>query len=314
MERQVNGLHHVTAIAGDPQANIDFYTGVLGLRLVKQTVNFDDPTNYHLYYGNGTGEPGTILTFFPWPGAARGRLGAGQTTSTALSVPTGSLGYWEERLRSHSVDVDARVTRFDSPTITFRDPDGMIVELVEDGVDNREPWDGSNVPVDKAIRGVHHVTLTETNLEKTATVLEQIGYRRAAEEGDRVRFAVNAPGGYVDVIVDPAASHGRVAAGTVHHIAFRTPNDDTQAEWLSTLRDGGAAVSDVRDRQYFNSIYFREPGGVLFEIATDAPGFLVDEPRETLGTNLRLPAWFEPFRTRIAASLPKIDLNRHARA
>jgi glyoxalase family protein len=310
MANQVNGLHHVTAIAGDPQANIDFYAGVLGLRLVKQTVNFDDPTNYHFYYGNGDGEPGTILTFFPWPGAAKGRLGAGQTTATGLSIPAGSLEYWADRLQSTGTKVVRQETRFGSRILTLLDPDGMVLDLTETDGDTRRPWTGSDVSVDKAIRGLHHVTLTEKTEAHTGATLKALGYRRVDEDGNRVRYAVDGDAAFVDIVVDAAVGTGRVAAGSVHHIAFRTPDDASQAEWLTALRGGDVDVSDVRDRQYFNSIYFHEPGGVLFEIATDSPGFLTDETREALGTELRLPGWYEPFRDRITAALPTIDLGK----
>jgi len=310
MAHQVNGLHHVTAIASDPQANIDFYAGVLGLRLVKQTVNFDDPTNYHFYYGSGEGGPGTILTFFPWPGAARGRLGAGQTTATGLSIPAGSLEYWADRLKSNRVDVIVQEVRFGAQVLSLTDPDGMVLDLIEAGDDQRLPWTGSDVSIDKAIRGLHHVTLTETSADQTVATLETLGYRRIDEDGNHVRYAIDADAGYVDIIVDAAASVGRVAAGSVHHIAFRTPDDAAQSQWLTTLREVDVDVSDVRDRQYFNSIYFREPGGVLFEIATDSPGFLTDETFEALGTELRLPPWYEPYRSRINAALPTIDLRK----
>jgi len=310
MANQVNGMHHVTAIAGEPQANIDFYAGVLGLRLVKLTVNFDDPTNYHFYYGNGEGEPGTILTFFPWPGAARGRLGAGQTTATGLSIPVGSLEYWSERLHSKEIEVVKRDFRFGSRVLSLLDPDGMVLDLTETADDSRLPWTGSEIPVDKAIRGLHHVTLTEKSAALTVATLETLGYRRVDEEGSRVRYGVDGDAAYVDIVVDAAAGVGRVAAGSVHHIAFRTPDDASQAQWLGSLRDAHVDVSDVRDRQYFNSLYFREPGGVLFEIATDSPGFLTDETRAGLGTELRLPPWYEPYRSRISAALPTIDLRK----
>lgn len=309
MERTIEGLHHVTAIAGDPQANIDFYTGVLGLRMVKQTVNYDDPGTYHLYYGNETGVPGTALTFFSWAGAAQGRRGAGQATATAFAVPSGSLTYWAERLKSYDVDLGSPEERFGSLVLRLTDHDGLLLELVEDASDDREPWTGGDVKGDHAIRGFHSVTLTEGNPAETGAMLEFLGYKNVGENGNRARYRVgDRPGGYIDIVVDPAAWGGRVARGSVHHIAFRTPSDEAQVAWLESLKQRRVGVSPVQDRQYFHSIYFREPGGVLFEIATDQPGFLADESVETLGSTLRLPSWLEPHRQEIEASLPPIKL------
>ncbi|HZF12496.1 MAG TPA: ring-cleaving dioxygenase [Thermoanaerobaculia bacterium] len=310
MNEQIAGLHHVTAIARDPQANADFYAGVLGLRLVKKTVNFDDPGTYHLYYGDEVGHPGTLLTFFPWPMARLGSRGAGQATVTAFSVPEGSLGFWVERLRSLGVEFDGPEARFDEEVLTVRDPDGLLLELVARAGDERAPWAGGPVPEAFAVRGFYNVTLAEWNPAVTANLLtETMGFRRVAEAGDRIRLATGTraeggAGSLVDLLATPSASRGVISAGTVHHVAFRAANDTEQLAWQRKLVERGLHVTPVQDRQYFHSIYFREPGGVLFEIATDPPGFTLDEPVETLGSDLKLPPWLESSRPRIEEVLP----------
>jgi glyoxalase family protein len=311
MNTTIGGLHHVTMIADDPQRNVDFYTGVLGLRLVKQTVNYDDPGTYHFYYADAIGTPGTVLTFFPMPGAYRGWRGYGQTTAIGLSIPMGTLAYWRQRLAEYGATV-TEGERFGQHLLAFEDPDGLLLELVEDGNDGRAPWNNGGVEETSAVRGVHHVTLTEKDGTATADLLAAMGYHKAAEEGSRARWEVAAGGAgtYVDVVVDPDAPRGQVAAGQVHHVAFRTPDDGAQRAWLDTLRRLGRQVSPVMERQYFHSIYFREPGGVLFEIATEGPGFLVDESYEDLGTGLRLPEMYERQRMLIETALPKIDVPR----
>lgn len=310
MEKQLLGLHHVTAIAGEPQRNIDFYAGVLGLRLVKLTVNFDDPTTYHLYYGDGQGHPGTILTFFPWPGATPGRIGTGQLTVTSFAVPERALDYWQKRLGQHSIDSKNSRSLSDERTLVFSDPDGLQLELVSspDAAPDRA-WDQGPVPVDFAIRGFHHVTLSEEGYERTAALLtETLGFRLVDSKGNHFRYAVatGGTGTIVDVVCTPAGRAGRVAVGTVHHVAWRTPTDDQQLEWRSVLRQYN--VTPVIDRKYFHSIYFRETGGVLFEIATDPPGFAIDEPPSELGTHLLLPPWLEPSRAELQSILPKVHL------
>jgi glyoxalase family protein len=311
MERQIGGIHHVTAIARDPQRNVDFYAGVLGLRLVKKTVNFDDPGTYHFYYGDGQGHPGTIMTFFPWPMARLGSRGAGQATVTSFSVPEGSLGWWAERLDRMGVEHDDPRPRFDEEVLTVLDPDHLQIELVAQAGDPRAPWEDGPVPAERAVRGFEGVTLTEWNPEVTSEVLTGLmGFRRVSEAGDRFRFEVGAggPGSRVDVLAKPDAPRGHVSAGTVHHVAWRTPDDAQQRAWHEELTSRGFHVSPILDRQYFHSIYFREPGGVLFEIATDPPGFTKDEPEATLGTDLKLPPWLEPERKRIEEVLPKIEV------
>jgi glyoxalase family protein len=309
--RPIEGLHHVTAIARDPQVNIDFYSGLLGLRLVKRTVNFDDPGTYHFYYGDEAGTPGTILTFFPWPLAKRGSQGAGQATATAFSVPAASLGWWRERLARHNVAFEEPARRFDEEVISFLDRDGLELELVaHEGAEARAPWDGGPVPPGQAIRGFHGVTLTEWNPRVSARLLGTMGFRQVGEDGRRTRFEVG-PGGagaYVDLLGVPDAPQGRISAGTVHHVAWRVADDAAQAHWQRTLAEAGAHVTPVQDRQYFRSIYFREPGGVLFEIATDIPGFATDETLAELGGSLQLPPWLESARARIEEALPPIQV------
>ncbi|MBI4539346.1 MAG: ring-cleaving dioxygenase [Gemmatimonadetes bacterium] len=306
----IGGIHHVTAIAGDPQGNVDFYAGVLGLRLVKRTVNFDDAGAYHLYYGDELGRPGTILTFFAWPGAPRGRRGVGQVTATSFSVPEGALGYWAKRLEEAGVERDAPVRRLDHEALIFPDPDGLPLELVAHaGAEAREPWRKASVPEAHAIRGLYGVTLAEPGYEATAAMLTRaMGFRAAGEEGQHFRFEVGSggAGGRLDILCVPDAAPGRVAVGTVHHVAWRVPGAAEQRAWRRRLERHGLDVTPVLDRKYFQSIYFREPGGVLFELATDPPGFTVDELPERLGMGLMLPAWLEPYRNRIEAALPAL--------
>ncbi len=310
MAPSILGIHHITAIAGDPQKNIDFYTGLLGLRLVKTTVNFDDPGSYHFYYGDGVGSPGTIITFFTWPGARRGRHGTGQVTSTAFAVPSGALTYWEDRLRSAHVQIQARSGRLGRPVLSFLDGDGLSLELIE--AENPDPgrvWAGSSVPSDMAIHGFHSATISAADTQPTISLLQEtMGFRTTGEEGNRTRLEIAAggPGQSIDVLSLPSGDMGRVAVGTVHHIAWRAPDPAQQLEWLQLLDREGYSVSPVMDRTYFQSIYYREHGGVLFEIATDQPGFSVDEAVESLGSELKLPSWMEPQRSRIEQVLPPI--------
>jgi glyoxalase family protein len=304
-----HGLHHVTAIASDPQRNVDFYTRVLGLRLVKQTVNFDAPDTYHLYYGDQRGRPSTLLTFFPWRGVPTGKQGTGLTTATAFSVPPESLGWWQRRLGDLGVEVEGPQDRDREEVLSFRDPDGLVIELVAAAGDARSGWDGvAHVPTEHAVRGLYSVTMSERLLEPTAQMLSgRLGMHLGGETGDRARFAM-ADGG-AGTVVDVAAEtgpRGLQAGGTVHHIAFRAPDGETQARWRQELVEAGVRVTEIIDRQYFTSIYFREPGGVLLEIATDQPGFTVDEPLLELGRSLKLPPWLEPDREQIAAALPPL--------
>lgn len=306
------GIHHVTAIATDPQRNVDFYLQVLGLRLVKQTVNFDAPDTYHLYYGNEHGSPGTVLTFFPWPGVPAGRRGAGQATTTAFSIPEASLGWWKQRLEQLGVEVMEATTRFEEDALWFHDPDGLALGLVaHPGTDPRPPWEAGPIPAQHAVRGFHSVELCEHGFEASAGMFaDTLGFRLVAEEGQRFRFATGeaGPGAFVDLVCRPEAPQGLVAAGTVHHVAWRAPDDEAQQTWRGQLVGEGVDVTPIIDRNYFQSIYFREPGGVLLEVATDPPGFTVDEPLLELGRSLRLPPWLEPRREEIAAALPPLKV------
>ncbi len=296
---QIPGIHHVTAIASDPQANVDFYCGVLGLRLVKQTVNFDDPGTYHLYYGDHQGTPGSILTFFPWPGMSRGRRGAGQCVGTSFRVGANALPHWRNRLAALNVDFTGPLERFGEKFIAFADPDGMLLEIAASG-------EG-----DEKIHGFHGVTLSEAGYESTAALLlDQFRYRLQGDEGNRFRYeAEDGPlGRIVDVLCQPDSRRGTLGAGSVHHVAFRAESGEVQKNWRALLSQAGQNVTPVLDREYFESIYFREPGGVLFEIATDPPGFTIDEPVEHLGRSLKLPPWLEPDRRKIEAILPALRI------
>jgi glyoxalase family protein len=308
----IAGLHHLTAIVGDPQQNVDFYTRVLGQHLVKQTVNFDDPGTYHLYYGDEVGTPGTILTFFPWPEAPQGHRGTGQVIDISFSIAATALDYWIDRLSEHGIAITGPITRFDEQVISFIDPHGLSLELVTHQYEELgRGWKKGPIPQAYAIRGFSSVTLAEAHQEPTATMLTDVlGFRLLQQESNRFRYEVGAggPGARVDVLNLPDQPHGRIAVGTVHHVAWRTEDDAHQLNWRQHLLSHGNDVTPVQDRQYFHSIYFREPGGVLFEIATDPPGFSIDEPVEQLGTHLKLPAWLEPRRSQIEKVLLPIHL------
>jgi glyoxalase family protein len=307
-----NGIHHVTAISGPARRNLAFYTEVLGLRLVKKTVNFDDPGTYHFYFGDAAGSPGTILTFFPWEHAAPGRLGIGQTQETVFRVPEGALGWWTHRFVEKGVPHDTIEKRFGESVLSFRDPDGMRLALACVPGSGTEPaWEGGDVPAEHAIRGFHGVSLLLETGEATGAILTDVfGFAPEATEGSvtRYRVAGNPVGGIVDIRAAGGFLSGREGAGSVHHIAFRAADDAAQAAMVERLRARhGQRVTEQRDRNYFRSVYFREPGGVLFEIATDVPGFAVDEPAETLGEALKLPPQYEAQRARIEAVLPALD-------
>jgi len=306
---RTQGIHHITAIAGDPQRNVRFYTDTLGLRLVKKTVNFDDPGTYHLYYGDETGQPGAVLTFFPFVGAGPGRQGAGQATAFAFAVPPLALATWAGRLADHGVTTSP-LSRFGQHGLAFTDPDGLPLELVADEQASQRPgWAGGPVPAQEAIRGFHSVTLTVRRAAPTAAVLtDALGLTPGGQEGALSRFDAQpgALGGRVYLLEQPDAPRGLGSAGTVHHIAFRADDDTEQQHWQDELSHRGLSVSPVMDRAYFHSIYFREPGGVLFELATDPPGFTVDEPLDSLGTRLMLPRWLEPRRADVERYLPPL--------
>ncbi len=306
------GLHHITAMASDPRANYDFYTRVLGLRFVKKSVNQDDPGTYHLYYGDNTGSPGSAITFFPWPNLRRGRPGHGQAYATAFSIPATALAFWQERLAGLGARTEPVSNRFGDRILTVFDPDGLRLELVATAEpDPRVPAPAKDVPPEHAIRGFHSSTLGLTDASATASVLTQtMGYRQVAQEGARTRYTVGArgPGSYVDLLTDPALPRGLNGAGTIHHVAFRTPDDASQVQAHEQISRSGLHISPVIDRAYFKSIYYREPNGILFEIATDQPGFAIAEPVDALRQKLPLPPHLEPHRTEIEAALPKLVL------
>ncbi|MCU0900488.1 MAG: ring-cleaving dioxygenase [Cypionkella sp.] len=297
---KIRGIHHVTAISGAPQPNVDFFNGVLGQKLVKKTVNFDDPGTYHLYYGDAAGNPGTILTFFPFADAGRGKAGPGMASAYAYAIPTADFDRITDDMAVHGLTTAGAGLRFGERVVTLRDPDGAPVELIESA-------DASDT------HGFHSVTLWERDPERTLRLLTDVfGYRHLGTEsegtGERHRLVAEGSerGRFLDVIQVPGALPGRQGAGTIHHIAFRTKDDAEQAEWMDRLASAGHRTTDVKDRQYFNAIYFREPGGVLFEIATDPPGFAIDEPAESLGRSLKLPQQYEPMRARIERVLPPL--------
>ena len=311
MPQPIVGLHHVTAITSDPQRNLDFYCEVLGLRFVKRTVNFDDPRSYHFYFGDDIGFPGTILTFFAWPRATRGRVGIGEASAVALSIPASSLHYWEQRIIAAGALVEQLGLRFGNRVLSIGDPDGMRIELVgSESPLSIAPPGTSDVPAEYAIRGLDGVTLCVEGYELTGPLLEKMGFALAGQESNRIRFASRATalGNRIDLLVSPLPVPGHTGAGTVHHIAFRTPSDEAQLEWREVLARASLNVTSVLDRTYFRSIYFREPGGVLFEIATDPPGFAFDESAEHLGESLKLPPWLESRRASIEQSLLPIEL------
>jgi len=314
MVKGVLGLHHVTAISSDPQKTLDFYTKILGLRLIKLTVNYDDPSTYHIYFGDEVGHPGTVLTFFPWPGQPKGSTGAGQATNTSFSIPRESIPYWQDRLKSHSISLETPRKRFGDTVLSFTDNDGQGLELVgSQEIEQRTGWKQGPVPSEHAIRGFHGVTLTEEILERTETVLvDTLGFRLLGEEENRFRYAAGkgAAGTIVDIVSRPNVQRGFVSVGTIHHVAFRAADDEHQKALREEILKSDLNVTPVINRNYFHSIYFREHGGVLFEVATDQPGFTIDEPPERLGTQLALPPWLEHSRAEIEKNLPPVSLPR----
>lgn len=312
MTKPITGIHHITAMASDPQRNIDFYHSILGQRFIKSTVNFDDPSTYHFYYGDRIGTPGTILTFFPWPGAKRGRIGSGEASAVAYTIHPDSLDYWLDRLRNHDIPVDGINKRFGESVIPFVDPDGMQLELITDKRSvELEFWREGPIPEEHALRGFHGITLMEAELGPSAKLLtETLGFTTISQDKDRIRFKLSSDsaGIFVDLLHVPGISHGKMGAGSVHHVAFRARDDEEQASYRTDVTQTGLHVTPVRDRQYFRSIYFREPGGVLYEIATDDPGFTIDESPEALGASLMLPPWYESQRESIEEALPTISI------
>jgi glyoxalase family protein len=306
----MRGIHHVTAIAGAAARNFDFYTRILGLRFVKKTVNFDDPGTYHFYFGDEAGSPGSILTFFPWEHAAAGRGGVGQAQTTTFRIPTGSIGFWTQRFVETGITHEAPQKLFGESVIAFTDPDGMRLALVGvAGAESEAAWSTAAIPAEHAIRGFHGVTLLLEDRAATGHILTDIlGFAEAGREGAITRYKASATvGGIVDIHEAKGFLPGRMGRGSVHHVAFRAADDADQAEMARRLTDIGQHVTEQKDRNYFRSIYFREPGGVLFEIATDSPGFAVDEPQASLGQSLKLPGFLEPRRQQIEAVLPKLE-------
>ena len=311
---KISGIHHVTAVVSSASENLAFYENVLSLQLVKRTVNFDDPFTYHLYYGDSAGTPGTIMTFFPWENLPRGRAGAGMVTSIAFSIPRGSVDYWRKRLNVNGIETKEG-KRFGDRLIQFDDPHGLSLELIETPAVHSTLNRNSNPNSDAhGIEGFHSATALLRSLHETQELLVHLmGMELHNKEGNRYRLKMksdNSLGQYYDLIVDAQAEDGRRGSGTVHHIAFRTPTDDEHKYWQKSLMDNGFSVTPIRDRKYFKSIYFNEPGGVSFEIATDPPGFTVDEPYEILGFDLKLPDQYESMRSEIESRLPKLQPNR----
>jgi len=303
MEKKTMGIHHITAIVGHPQENVDFYASVLGLRLVKRTVNFDDPGTYHLYFGNEEGSPGTIITFFPWAGARQGVIGDGQVGVTTYVVPKGAMEFWENRLTKFNVQY-TKANRFGESYLKFDDPHGLHLEIVERDGGATNGWTFGFITPDVAIKGFGGATLLSARPNQTAGLLENVlGLEMIGREGDLIRYQSSAEiGNIIDLKLTPIG-RGKMGVGTVHHIAWRAKDNEDQLDWLNYVESSGYGVTPVRDRNYFNSIYFREHGEILFEIATDPPGFAHDESRKTMGENLMLPPQFEIYRGQIEKGL-----------
>jgi glyoxalase family protein len=311
MKNRILGLHHITAIADNAERNYEFYTKVLGLRLVKKTVNFDDPGTYHFYFGDEAGTPGSILTFFPWEGMGKGYTGSGMATDIGYSVPKDSLPFWKDRFKQFGVKQEEAAERFGEQYLSFQDPDGLKLDLiVPTNADNRTGWQTGDVKSDVATKGFHNITLTVKNVTPTAAVLTDIfGYKLLKQEGARYRFITDAieTAAIVDIIEAPNLAPGRGAAGTNHHVAFRVKDDNILMEFREKIASKGFGITPKIDRDYFFSLYFREPGGVLFELATDNPGFTRDEPLNELGTSLKLPKQYENRRKQIEEVLPVLQ-------
>jgi glyoxalase family protein len=306
----MSGIHHVTAIAGNAARNLDFYTRVLGLRFVKKTVNFDDPGTYHFYFGDEAGSPGTILTFFPWEHAGTGRVGVGLTQETAFRVPLGAIGYWMHRLIEKGVAVDTPVRRFGEPVLEFADPDGLRLALIGiAGAESEPAWSGGDIPAEHAVRGFHGVTLMLDQAAPTGVILTDVlGFAEVGREDAMVRYRADAAaGGFLDIREAKGFLRGGMGRGSVHHVAFRAVDDAAQVAMAKRLLEHHRVqTTEQKDRRYFRSIYFREPGGVIFEIATDEPGFTIDEPLATLGGALKLPPFLEAHRAELESALPAL--------
>ena len=310
-QQLINGIHHVTAMSSGAQANVDFYAGVLGLRLVKKTVNFDAPDVYHLYYGDEGGNPGSIMTFFPFPRMRPGHKGKGQVVTTSFSVTADALDYWVQRLKKFGIEAKAPQERFEEVAIYFEDKDGLGLELVANDKDERKGFSYGQIPVEYAIKGFYGVEILQDTYEKTDSLLTvHMNHKLLGESGNKRRYGTSdEPGKYIDISWNSAEDYGHGGTGTVHHVAFRTENDESQLKMKDLLSSVGYQVTPVMDRNYFHSIYYREPGGVLFEIATDPPGFTVDEAADQLGEGLKLPSQYESHRSELEASLEPINFN-----
>ncbi|MDP4162329.1 MAG: ring-cleaving dioxygenase [Bacillota bacterium] len=308
MMKQSMGIHHISAIVGNPQENVDFYAGVLGLRMVKRTVNFDDPGTYHLYFGNKEGSPGTIITFFPWNRANKGRIGDGQVGLTAYAIPKGAMEFWEKRLQSFDITF-TKSERFGETYLQFVDPHGLQLEIVEREAGDSNTWEFGSITAEVAIKGFGGATLFSAQPEKTAELLEKgLGLTKIASEKDFMRFKASSDIGNIIDLKASGTGRGRMGVGTVHHIAWRAKDDSDQLEWKKLIEGLGYGVTDVKDRNYFNAIYFREHGEILFEIATDPPGFAHDESLETMGSKLMLPEQYENHREKIMHVLLPIQV------
>jgi glyoxalase family protein len=309
MTQKIKGLHHITAVSGPPQQNYDFYRNKLGLRFIKKTINFDDPFTYHLYYGNYNATPGSAITFFPWQHVVDGKANTGEATVVQYTIPEGSMEYWKERLNKFGIASSGTFTRFGFTHLPFADNDGMKIELVEDQKGGALETKGIGGVADRhAIRGFFGTTLSLADTGATAEILKEFGWNEEGTEDGHIRYASepdNGLGRYVDLRKEPGLD-GRFGKGSIHHIAFRVPDDEAQAYWRETIQKMGFEITPVKNRDYFRSIYFREPGGVLFEIATDIPGFDVDEPFDQLGQSLKLPEWYEKYRADIEQRLPEL--------
>ncbi|HSP40239.1 MAG TPA: ring-cleaving dioxygenase [Gillisia sp.] len=310
MKNEILGLHHITAIAGDAQRNYDFYTKILGLRMVKKTVNFDDPNTYHFYFGDRVGTPGTILTFFPWPRVKQGKAGVGMATEIGYSVPPGSLNFWKERFEKFGVEYGPVSQKFGEDYLSFQDPDGLNLELiVSDSQDDREGFETQEVDLETALKGFHNVTLSLWNIQPTAAILTDIfGYKFIGQEKNLYRFKIDTVpnAAIVDLLEKPDGERGVNAGGTNHHVAFRVKDEETLMFFREKVLKSGLQITEKINRDYFFSLYFREPGGVLFEIATDNPGFATDESVEQLGSSLQLPDRYKGARSQIESSLPQL--------
>ncbi|WP_077324856.1 ring-cleaving dioxygenase [Virgibacillus siamensis] len=306
--KKTAGIHHITAIAGHPQENVDFYASVLGLRMVKKTINFDDPGTYHLYFGNEGGKPGTIITFFPWADAFQGKIGDGQVGVTSYVIPPGAMPFWEERLGKFNIDF-RKNERFGETYLAFNDPHGLQLELVEREEGDHNAWSVGSITPDAAIKGFGGATLLSSQPDKTAQLLEEVmGLEKVAAEGDLIRFKSYGDIGNVIDLKTISSGRGQMGVGTVHHIAWRAEDDQDQLDWQRYVRDHGYGVTPVKDRNYFNAIYFREHGEILFEIATDPPGFVHDESFETMGKGLKLPSQYEQYREQLKKVLIPIEV------